>query len=365
MTVQAYLFEDVELPQFNALTNIGTGAALSNFQQLPGGGFFDNYGRADSPQGIRDLSYSCWIVSTDAATRKTTLDNLRKYIGHRGKLSVRYDDGSIRWQWARLTQVEAPDDVKAVQWLPVDMRFVTADQHWNGIIQGTGDWTWGDGTWLWGDGTVVMGQTSTTETITSTGAVPANLPTVTQAGNKDVTSLQLTVTAVTNTITVLKIENATVGNGTKFTYTPTSPSSIAVDEHFYLDCGSYAAYHLAADKVVTDIAQSGLVSTVTCTSHGYSTNNLVRIYGTLYNDGVYTITGTTTHTFTYTNVYGRTEVPTYCIANKATNVYSQVVFGRKDRWFTLSPGDNTITCTVTGNAAQAATILFEYYEHYA
>ena len=53
------------------------------------------------------------------------------------------------------------------------------------------------------------------------------------------------------------------------------------------------------------------------------------------------------------------------VANKATNVYSQVVFGRKGKWLTLDAGDNTITCTVTGNAAQDATILFEYYERYA
>lgn len=365
MTVQAYLFEDVELPPFNAFTNIGTGSALTNFQQLPGGGFFDNYGRADSPQGVRDVSYSCWILSTDAATRKTTLDNLRKYIGHRGRLSVIYDDGSLRWQWARLTQIEAPDDIKAVQWLPVDMRFVTADQHWNGIVQGSGDWTWGDNHWRWGDGAYVMGQSSTIETITSTGASSANLPTVTIAGNKPTTNLQVTVTAVTNTITVLKVENVTVGNGTLFTYTPTSPASIGVGEHVLIDSGTLAAHHLTVDKVVASISQSGLVTTVTCNSHGYSTGNLVRIYGSAYNDGIFTLTGTTSNTFTYKNVYGRTETPNDCVANKATNVYSQVVFGRKDNWFSLSPGGNTIACTVTGNAAQDATVLFEYYEHYA
>jgi hypothetical protein len=35
--------------------DIGTGAALTSFLQLPGGGYYDNYRDRISPQGIRPL----------------------------------------------------------------------------------------------------------------------------------------------------------------------------------------------------------------------------------------------------------------------------------------------------------------------
>lgn len=373
MIGRVYLFADQELPLYNAVSNMGTGAALSSFQQLPGAGYYDSYTLSKAPQGIRDVTVSAWIYSATAATRKTALDNLRKYLGVRDRLAIIYDDGTIRWQWARLMDVDAADDVRNVQWTPVDLRFITADQYWRGVVEGTGDWTWQDGTWRWGDGTIVMAQQSTSQTITSTGGTPQTLSAVTNDGNVDTKDLRITITGPTgNGIRTMTVENTTTGNHTKWTYTAAGASTyIDPGEHLVVDSGSLAAYHLEADKSITTpfIAQSGITSTITSTSHGLSTGNLIRVSGSLHNDGYYTLTATTTNTMSYTNRFGRTETTAGMVANKATNVYSAMTIGQRNDWLSLASGSNTVVVTVdsagSGNDTQDATILFEFSDSYA
>jgi hypothetical protein len=84
-----FAFDGIEIPDYNADHNMGTGAALTSFQQLPNG-FFDNYGTADSPQGIRPIVARGRILHDTAAEMRTTLDALRQKIGKRGQA-----DGAI------------------------------------------------------------------------------------------------------------------------------------------------------------------------------------------------------------------------------------------------------------------------------
>src|SRR3990167_4706676 len=96
-TYRLAAFDGLQLPIYNPESDMGTGAAPTSYSQLPGGGFYDNYGRRRSAQGIRDIVYRGWIYNTSAAERRIEIDNLRAKIGLRGKLALEFEDGSIRW----------------------------------------------------------------------------------------------------------------------------------------------------------------------------------------------------------------------------------------------------------------------------
>ncbi len=235
MAYVIYQFDGLVVPtaiQGGDEQNMGTGEALSSFQQLPGGGFYDNYGTAKSPQGIRPITKSGIIHATTAALLVAELDALRVKLGVRGKLTIRMDDGSLRWQWARLTTANLPRPAEAAGlWLPFDLQWVTAAQVWYGIVASPSEWVWGDGSWIWGDGTVEFGANGTEETLTATGATTQAL-TLNNGGNINATNVQVTVTAGTATITAITWANATSG------YSWTWTGTVAVGEALVIDSGS-------------------------------------------------------------------------------------------------------------------------------
>lgn len=290
MAYVIHQFDGLVVPkaiQQGDVQNMGTGAALSSFQQLPGGGFYDNYGSARSPQGIRPITKSGIIHATTAAGIVAELDALRLKLGVRGKLTIKMADGSMRWQWARLVSADVPRPAEAAGlWLPFDLQWVTAAQVWYGIVSSPSAWVWGDGSWVWGDGTITFGANGTEETLTATGATTQAL-TLNNGGNIDATNVQVTVTAGTNSITAITWTNATSGYSWTWTGTVTAGNALVID--------------------------TGSMS----------------------------------------------------VQNNGNNAYSGFTPSHKRIWDVLSPGDNSITVTVTGNGAADGTIGAAYYDHYA
>jgi hypothetical protein len=289
-----FAFDGIEIPDYDADHNMGTGAALTSFQQLPNG-FFDNYGTADSPQGIRPIVARGRILHDTAAEMRTTLDALRKKIGKRGKLTVQFDDGSLRWQWARLVDVDIPADKQFRLMSDFTLTWITASQIWYGVVTTSDEWTWGDLAWTFGDGTAEIGESGYSTTLTATGATGTAPPsggtsqsfTLSNGGNKTATNISITVTAGTTAVTACKFTNDTTGDTFYFS------ASVSAGNVLVINCGAMA------------------------------------------------------------------------VTNNASNAYSSFVPGNRAVWFTLAPGDNTITILVNGNTAADGTIAFEYYDHYS
>lgn len=240
MSYRISAFDALELPHLRTLEqehDMGTGAALTSFQQLPNGTFYDNYGSAKSPQGIRPLILQGWLVEETEAALRTALDALRKKLGVRGKLTVHFEDDRLRWQWARLVDVETPSRTAHLRSCPVELTFQTAAQHWYEIVNSPAEWTVGDGTWVLGDGTAELGENGTQVTLTATGATgtapPAGGTTqavaITHNGNIDATNLVFTITAGTTAISAVKIANGTTGENWYFSATVSAGNILQVD----------------------------------------------------------------------------------------------------------------------------------------
>lgn len=300
-----FQFDGVTLPTYQLdgdTQDMGTGEALTSFMQLPSRGFYDNYGSTRSPQGVRPITKTCVLWGATSAALDTALDALRAKIGVRGKLTISMDNGDYRWQWARLVRVSTPRTSEAKGgFLPCELSFISAAQHWYGIIIGVSGWTWGDSTWVFGDGTVEFGEEGTSQTLSATGATFSGTTrtgdgttqvldaddNMTNDGNIDVTNMIITVTAGTNTITDIQWVNSTSG----YTW------------------------------IYTDDITTG--------------NSLV------VNMGAMTVT------------------------NNAVDAYSGFTPSNKATWDVLNPGDNTINVYVNGNAAADGTIAVEFYHHFA
>lgn len=359
-----FAFDGVELPEYvrdNDAHNIGTGQALTSFQQISNG-FFDNYGANKSPQGIRPVTLSGAFIGSSASNLILQVDTLRAKIGVRGKLSAYFDDGSLRWQWARLQSINTPRQPEHRNWLSFDMTFITAAQVWYKVIVSPEEWTWGDGTWTFGDGTAEIGESGTLATLTATGGGSQTF-TVTHGGNIDATNVAVTITGGSSGITAWRYINSTrneqMGGG----------QTIALGEELTINGGDRSVWHKGVTVPVTYyINTTGITTAISCTSaHGLTTGDDVYISGTGLFDGIVrnvTVSSSTIFTFP-SKKYTYITLPSSATVRKLTSYYSNWRSSFASVWPVLSPGDNTITMIIAGNAAQDATIAWEFYEHYA
>jgi len=205
--------------------NIGTGSALTNFTQLAGGGFFDNYGSSVSPRAIQSITKTGFIWGDTAADTRDTLDNWRAKIGVRGKLTVQYDDSTERWQYARLTDVSTPRrGSDKGNWLVVNFTWMTADQKWFGTAHPVQGWTWGDGSWTFGDGTATFGEEFEEFTF---DANPDSFS-LSNGGNVDATDLVISLRP-NEAVSSLTISNSANGASMTFSDTITAGTELIIN----------------------------------------------------------------------------------------------------------------------------------------
>lgn len=242
-------FGSILLPEYKEdgnADNLGTGLARTSWQELPNGTYFDNYyGVERRPQGIRPLTKEGVLIGDDATAIRTQIDDLRKNIGVRDKLTVQFFDGVLRWQWAVLKEVNTEAALLKGRAMPVQLTFETAAQHWYQYVQGTEAWTVGDDSFLLGDGTAAIGQSDYVYTLTVDGGGVGQLIELTHNGNIPATNLTITVTAGTEDITYLRILQYTstlLYSGTWEIYyhddNVTHLPILASGESLVIDCGA-------------------------------------------------------------------------------------------------------------------------------
>lgn len=336
--------------------DIGTGAALTSFMSLPGGGFYDNYRSRRSPQGIRPINKS-GILWGNAAELKAQIDAWRGKIGKRGKLTVQFDDGSMRWQWARLQDFSAPRPGSAKGgWLAFSATWITAAQNWRGVVR-AGGWTWGDDTWVFGDGSAEFGVGAYTFDI-STGLILVPLM---HNGNIDATNLKLTVNlsgtwkdlVITNTVTgqLFQIVRPSA-NGTPF---------------IEIDTASHSVYLGQPYRNIQAVTRAGTTLIVVSTAHGMATGDTVRIVNTgIYDGDYFPITVTDANTYTVQILPQQVGWGTVTTGNGRllTDAYKYVEASDRERWLSLAPGSNTLRI-YWNDEPTSATLTVEYADHYA
>lgn len=201
-------FDGLTLPAYKELgqsDDLGTGLALTSYARMPGGGFYDNYGSGDSPDGQDPIVKESRLIETSAANLLTSLDALRAKKRKRGILKATFHDGTVRWLYARMTEIDHPALRGNLQSLDVRMAFVPEG-----------------GVWF------AESQTSYNGTLTAKTGTPQDVN-VSNGGNVNVVDMTITVTAGTTTITDITVENTTTGQSVQYTATIATTKALVID----------------------------------------------------------------------------------------------------------------------------------------
>lgn len=354
------LFDGLEIPPYitrGDQQTMGTGAALTAFLQLPGGGYYDNYRHRKSPQGVRPISKSGLFFGTAAELRAELLA-WRAKIGVRGRLTVEFDDGLALWQWARLQDVDAPRPAAAkAHWTPVTFTWITAAQNWRSFVHEEGIWTWGDDSWTWGDGSAAFGVgvesfslTTNTQTVTVTHDGTIDAPNV---------ALRFAIPAAWQEIFITNETTAQYINITRPTLTH--------EPLLEIDAGARRMVMGAAEINIADISRSGnTVRIHSASAHGMVQDDSVRIANTgLYDADFYPVYYEGANQFA---VLMRPDDPSYGTGlggttQKLTDLYAYAILSDLNRWLVLAPGENDITVTWSPFPG-TTTMTVSFDDHY-
>lgn len=359
------LFDGLAVPEYirpGDSQDMGTGAALTSFLQLPGGGYYDNYRDRTSPQGIRPINKTGVLWGTDAELR-AQVDSWRAKLGKRGRLTVEFDDGSMRWQWARLQDVSTPRSYdNRGGWCPIALTWITAAQNWRGYVYDAPSWEWGDESWFFGDGSTGFGVGATTYTVTTSGT----LCTVTHNGAIDAgnVTLRFEMTGSWDDLTVI---NRATGQRIYL-----NRSAAAATPWLEINAGARSIYSGAAAVNLSSISRTA--NTATCTTasgHGMTVAGdpyTVRIEDTeLYDGDYYPAYRNGSDTLFYVALspfltsYGTSITGSVRVL---TDLYSLTDFSDRARWLVLAPGDNVLEVT-WNTAPTSASMTVEFVDHYA
>jgi hypothetical protein len=367
-----YMFDGLVLPEYlsqGGSNDIGSGDALTSFNQLPGGGFFDNYGARVSPQNIRPITRNCILWGDTAAELYTNFNALRGKIGKRGKLTVMFDSGELWWQWARLQRVHNPRPLEAkANWLPCTLTFITASQQWYGLIESGDTWEVGDESFYLGDGTAEMGMESHSFDLDfGSGSLETTLTT---AGSTYVRNMRIEIALDEN------IEDITLWFGATGHRLGWENPLIEGGWTLLIDTGekSCRVRHDTDSKNITGIDNYGArVYVATSTAHGRATGDSVELSGTEDFDGTYhNIVVTGTHEFYYEKL-PETELPTTegsgGVVYYLQDTWANLTVYDRTNWMLLAPGDNVVSLIYVndgglGAQVQDYSVNFAWYDHY-
>jgi hypothetical protein len=320
-------FDDLALPEFlerGDIQNMGAGVAASDFVQMPGGGFYDNYGDDDSPRELAAITKQTVVYDTGGDSVRVQIEALRAKLSKRGRLEALWHDGVVRWLWARLVRVEHPRPFNARRLhLPVNLTFAPATGIWYAATE-TEDET-------------LFAATSMAETVV-----------VSNAGNVNVVDAVIEYVAPTTAAITLTLEN----------YETSQLMSIAVlslgaGETVIVNVGNRTVRIHKLPVDIDTISRSGNTITVNTTSaHGLSADDTVVIRGTSY-DGYYTVDDAP-DTDTVTIVADSTtkhphgpESPLAGLLAETVDLFANVEFSDPADWLWLVPGDNDLRLTST------------------
>ena len=357
------MFDGLLVPEYiqpGDRQDIGSGSALTSFLSLPGGGFYDNYRDRKSPQGIRPISKSGVFWGT-ASELETQLDAWRAKLGVRGRLTVEFDTGDLRWQWARLRDVSAPRPSNAKGgWLPFTLTWITAAQNWRKSVYGSEWWAWGDGLWVFGDGSAEFGIEAPSFNVATSGT----LCTVTHNGSIDAANVTLRF-EMTGTWQDLTVVNQTTGQQIILDRDSAEADSTPWLE---IDAGARAIYRGGTQRNITTAYRSQNTVYVNAAGHGLATDDAVRIENNgVYDGDFYPVTVSDSNNFYFDLPprhagYGTTGI--VGTMRPLWDAYNLTTFSDRERWLVLAPGDNVLE-VIWNDAPSTATMTVEYVDHYA
>lgn len=344
-------------------SNLGTGQAQHGYAQATDGSYFDNYGPYRRlPSTLQSVNKSLLVVADTAAELSSSLGAMRALLGTRDRLTIHWKDGWQWWQWARCVQVDVPAEYNHLTHAVVNIAWVTEDQHWFGTINGDA-WEWDEDA-IWDAGIAEWDMTSQTYVLDGS---PKSI-TLENDGNLEAQALRIEIDVPTggDPITAVTVVN----NASRTRWVYAGGAAINADQRLYVDGGERRAVHMAAYKTVTEITQSGRLSTATAVGHGYTFNEQIFMDPdagglSLENAGFFELESKTTDTFTYVNHRGVAETPAGAQVRKVTNMRAHVTPDRVKEWLTLSPGDNDLEVTYTGNSSDDATVSFVWSDRHA
>lgn len=332
-------FDDLALPEYldrSDTQDMGVARAATDFVALPGGGFVDNYGDADSPRQLSTITKRCVLYDTGGDTVRVQIEALRGKVGKRGRLEAVWHDDVVRWCWARLMSVAHPRPFNARRLhLPVDVSFMPATGVWYAENEVE-------------DETIFSGS-STDEDVVIAHPGTANVVDAVIQYKSPVTSA-LTLT-IENERTAQKLVVDVAG--------------ITTNETIIIDIGNKTVRLHKLPTAISSIRRSGTTVTVTSTSHGLSVADNVRVRGTSY-DGFYAVaTVPNANSFTVeaeptVKAPSGPESPASGEAVEIDNIlFSNTTFSDPAEWLALLPGNNTlrVQCTDDLNGG-TFTVIF-------
>lgn len=319
-------FDGLALPEYverGDTQNIGVGRASADFVQMPGGGFFDNYGDFDSPRELTPITKQCVIYDTGGDNVREQVDAFRAKLGVRGVLEALWHDGTTRWTYARLVAVDTTKPRNtATKHIPINLTFAPAV-----------------GVWY---------ETEVVDTETVSGTSTSEDFSVTHAGNVYCTDPVIEwVSPVTNSLT-LTIENYQTSQ--KITV---MVLGIVTAETIVIDVSKRTIRVHKVPVTISTIQRDANVITVnTGSAHGLSVDDEVVIRGTNY-DGFYTVASVVdTDTITVAadplvkQAHGPQSPASGVLAETYDN-FNNTTFSDPADWLWLAPGSNTLHVTST------------------
>lgn len=235
MSYRLERFGTVTLPNFNPGSDIGTGDARLQLQELPGGGAFDMLGSEQAQPGPVRLSKRGTVHSDDILALETDFYALRALLGKRDRLyRWRYASGLTEWCWARLSGINGQRLVGDRYKIDLNIEFMKLSPLWNGARHGDG-WLLDAGEYL--DTGLELDEESG-DIYTLYGAT-TNIV-VNNGGNAVVRNAILRIIPGTDAITAVTITK--IGE-TEITYAGT----IAPSQILEIDCGAWSVKNNAVD----------------------------------------------------------------------------------------------------------------------
>lgn len=119
-------------PAGNKADDTSVGDSSGYVMQLPGGYTYDAYGTGVAHERLRRVTVDFEITETTTALMQTARDAIRNFRGMYTQLAVELYDTSLRWQWARLTDIQFRRTPRDVYVQPVRCTFEIKDPGWRG-----------------------------------------------------------------------------------------------------------------------------------------------------------------------------------------------------------------------------------------
>lgn len=224
-------FGSVNLPGYDAASEIGAGPARLWLLPLPGGGLFDGLGSSQAPVGDVKISDQASLLGSSKADLETQFKTLRALIGKRDKLYRRLEGaGALEWCYARLANIRVLRRSEHVFSLDVGLEFAMISRAWYAESA---------------QNVYNADPLDAADDLTTTGAEsPAAYPVTlnfTHAGNVDQPDVTFTITAGSGNVTAVTIQNTTTGH--QFSWSGT----LAAGNSLVIDCGALSVKNNGAD----------------------------------------------------------------------------------------------------------------------